>query len=49
LLLCLSSIQGALALTTEHPNDELMKRTPVVRKGNFISNIMWRNIMGQAL
>jgi Ca2+-transporting ATPase len=39
---------GALALATEPPNDELMKRTPVGRKGNFISNIMWRNIMGQA-
>ena len=25
-----------------------MKRTPVGRKGNFISNIMWRNILGQA-
>jgi len=40
---------GALALATEPPNNELMKRTPVGRKGNFISNIMWRNIMGQAL
>ncbi|KAF8758104.1 hypothetical protein HU200_010769 [Digitaria exilis] len=39
---------GALALATEPPNNELMKRTPVGRKGNFISNIMWRNIMGQA-
>ncbi|CAO2207179.1 unnamed protein product [Urochloa humidicola] len=40
---------GALALATEPPNDELMKRTPVGRKGNFISNIMWRNIMGQSI
>ncbi|TVU48031.1 hypothetical protein EJB05_07652 [Eragrostis curvula] len=40
---------GALALATEPPNNELMKRTPVGRKGNFISNIMWRNILGQAL
>jgi Ca2+-transporting ATPase len=39
---------GALALATEPPNNELMKRTPVGRKGNFISNIMWRNILGQA-
>ncbi|PKU65244.1 Calcium-transporting ATPase 1, plasma membrane-type [Dendrobium catenatum] len=38
----------ALALATEPPNDELMKRTPVGRKGNFISNVMWRNILGQA-
>ncbi|KAF9621193.1 hypothetical protein IFM89_016687 [Coptis chinensis] len=40
---------GALALATEPPNDELMQRTPVGRKGNFISNVMWRNIMGQSL
>lgn len=39
---------GALALATEPPNDELMKRTPVGRKGNFISNVMWRNIFGQS-
>ncbi|KAK4262398.1 hypothetical protein QN277_027963 [Acacia crassicarpa] len=40
---------GALALATEPPNDELMKRSPVGRTGNFISNIMWRNILGQSL
>ncbi|XP_031270709.1 calcium-transporting ATPase 1 [Pistacia vera] len=40
---------GALALATEPPNDDLMKRSPVGRKGNFISNIMWRNILGQSL
>ncbi|KAI3451927.1 hypothetical protein Pfo_008592 [Paulownia fortunei] len=40
---------GALALATEPPNDELMKRSPVGRKGNFISVVMWRNILGQSL
>ncbi|XP_020104278.1 calcium-transporting ATPase 1, plasma membrane-type-like [Ananas comosus] len=40
---------GALALATEPPNNDLMKRAPVGRKGNFISNVMWRNILGQAL
>lgn len=40
---------GALALATEPPNDELMKRSPVGRKGNFISNVMWRNIIGQSI
>lgn len=40
---------GALALATEPPNDELMKRSPVGRKGNFISNVMWRNILGQSI
>ncbi|KAI9113420.1 hypothetical protein K1719_015347 [Acacia pycnantha] len=40
---------GALALATEPPNDELMKRSPVGRQGSFISNVMWRNILGQSL
>ncbi|GAB4849063.1 Calcium-transporting ATPase 2, plasma membrane-type [Ancistrocladus abbreviatus] len=39
---------GALALATEPPTDELMKRSPVGRQGNFISNVMWRNILGQS-
>jgi Ca2+-transporting ATPase len=40
---------GALALATEPPNDELMKRLPVGRTGSFISNSMWRNIIGQSV
>ncbi|KAL0545568.1 hypothetical protein IC582_015455 [Cucumis melo] len=40
---------GALALATEPPTDDLMKRLPVGRKGNFISNVMWRNILGQSV
>lgn len=40
---------GALALATEPPTDDLMKRKPVGRKGNFITNVMWRNIFGQSL
>ena len=40
---------GALALATEPPSDELMKRQPVGRKGSIISNVMWRNILGQAI
>ncbi|KAL6013090.1 Calcium-transporting ATPase 2, plasma membrane-type [Asimina triloba] len=40
---------GALALATEPPHNDLMKRAPVGRKGNFISNVMWRNILGQSL
>ncbi|KAH6838018.1 calcium ATPase 2 [Perilla frutescens var. hirtella] len=39
---------GALALATEPPNEELMKKAPVGRSGNFISNVMWRNILGQS-
>lgn len=40
---------GALALATEPPTDDLMKHTPVGRTTPFITNIMWRNIFGQAL
>ncbi|KAK3138389.1 hypothetical protein QOZ80_5AG0368260 [Eleusine coracana subsp. coracana] len=40
---------GALALATEPPNDEMMKRPPVRRGDSFITSIMWRNILGQAL
>jgi magnesium-transporting ATPase (P-type) len=40
---------GALALATERPYDELMKRKPVGCNDNFISNVMWRNIIGQAV
>ncbi|KAI3722694.1 hypothetical protein L2E82_33736 [Cichorium intybus] len=40
---------GALALATEPPNDELMKRPPVGRTGSFISTVMWRNILGQSI
>ncbi|XP_027363830.1 calcium-transporting ATPase 4, plasma membrane-type-like isoform X2 [Abrus precatorius] len=40
---------GALALATEPPNDELMKRPPVRRTTNFITKPMWRNIFGQSL
>lgn len=40
---------GALALATEPPNNALMKRSPVGRRGNFITNVMWRNILGQSI
>ncbi|KAL5231453.1 hypothetical protein ABZP36_030229 [Zizania latifolia] len=40
---------GALALATEPPNDEMMKRPPVRRGDRFITRIMWRNILGQGL
>jgi len=39
---------GALALATEPPTDELMKRPPVRRNADFISKAMWRNILGQS-
>ncbi|XP_057501370.1 calcium-transporting ATPase 10, plasma membrane-type-like isoform X2 [Actinidia eriantha] len=40
---------GALALATEPPTDHLMKRTPVGRREPLITNIMWRNLLIQAI
>ncbi|XP_062231758.1 probable calcium-transporting ATPase 6, plasma membrane-type isoform X1 [Phragmites australis] len=40
---------GALALATEPPNDEMMKKSPVRRGDSFITQVMWRNILGQSL
>eukprot|EP00250_Pteridium_aquilinum_P007109 c16899_g1_i1 orf=599-3622(-) len=40
---------GALALATEAPYDALMEKPPVGHQGSFITNVMWRNIMGQAV
>ncbi|XP_057515634.1 putative calcium-transporting ATPase 13, plasma membrane-type [Amaranthus tricolor] len=40
---------GALALATEEPTDDLMKKTPVGRTEPLISKIMWRNLTAQAL
>ncbi|KAK1427763.1 hypothetical protein QVD17_16457 [Tagetes erecta] len=40
---------GALALATEPPHDGLMKRPPIGRDINFITKVMWRNIIGQSI
>ncbi|XP_042015700.1 calcium-transporting ATPase 9, plasma membrane-type-like isoform X2 [Salvia splendens] len=40
---------GALALATEPPTDHLMRRAPVGRREPLITNIMWRNLIIQAL
>ncbi|WMV47818.1 hypothetical protein MTR67_041203 [Solanum verrucosum] len=40
---------GALALATEKPTEELMKKKPVGRTAPLITNVMWRNLMAQAL
>ncbi|KAL2229977.1 UNVERIFIED_CONTAM: Calcium-transporting ATPase 12, plasma membrane-type [Sesamum indicum] len=39
---------AALALAAEEPNTELMKKRPISRSDPLITNIMWRNIIGQA-
>ncbi|KAL3500796.1 hypothetical protein ACH5RR_039889 [Cinchona calisaya] len=40
---------GALALATEPPVDHLMNRPPVCQREPLITNIMWRNLLIQAL
>lgn len=40
---------GALALATEPPTDHLMDRHPVGRREPLITNIMWRNLLIQAV
>ncbi|XP_068643358.1 calcium-transporting ATPase 5, plasma membrane-type-like [Aristolochia californica] len=40
---------GALALATEPPTNHLMERPPVGRREPLITNIMWRNLLVQAL
>ncbi|XP_010696566.1 putative calcium-transporting ATPase 13, plasma membrane-type [Beta vulgaris subsp. vulgaris] len=40
---------GALALATEKPTKELMYKAPVGRTEPLITNVMWRNLMAQAL
>ncbi|KAG5587939.1 hypothetical protein H5410_048373 [Solanum commersonii] len=40
---------GAFALATEKPTEEVMKKKPVGRTAPLITNIMWRNLMAQAL
>jgi P-type Ca2+ transporter type 2B len=40
---------ASLALATEPPNDELLKRFPYSRTEYIITGSMWRNIIGQAI
>ncbi|GAB4843311.1 Putative calcium-transporting ATPase 13, plasma membrane-type [Ancistrocladus abbreviatus] len=40
---------GALALATEKPTKELMEKTPVGRSEPLITNVMWRNLIAQAV
>lgn len=40
---------GALALATERPTEELLQKPPVGRTEPLITNIMWRNLLAQAI
>ncbi|XP_021773158.1 putative calcium-transporting ATPase 13, plasma membrane-type [Chenopodium quinoa] len=39
---------GALALATEEPTNDLMKKKPVGRTEPLITKVMWRNLIAQA-
>ncbi|XP_057250309.1 LOW QUALITY PROTEIN: putative calcium-transporting ATPase 13, plasma membrane-type [Beta vulgaris subsp. vulgaris] len=39
---------GALALATEEPTTDLMKKPPVGRTEKLITKVMWRNLIAQA-
>lgn len=36
---------ASLALATEPPNDELLKRSPYGRHESMITPVMWRNVV----
>ncbi|GKT16187.1 Calcium-transporting ATPase PAT1 [Aduncisulcus paluster] len=40
---------AALALATEAPKDEVLKRKPYGRYTSLISPLMWRNVLGQSV
>lgn len=40
---------ASLALATEPPSDELLKRKPYSRNEYMITPVMWRNIIGHAI
>eukprot|EP01125_Pyxidicula_operculata_P000218 TRINITY_DN10311_c0_g1_i1.p1 TRINITY_DN10311_c0_g1~~TRINITY_DN10311_c0_g1_i1.p1 ORF type:complete len:1026 (-),score=288.69 TRINITY_DN10311_c0_g1_i1:85-3075(-) len=40
---------AALALGTEKPTDDLLKRKPYGREGRLITWTMWRNVIGQSI
>ncbi|KAJ1400645.1 P-type ATPase [Sesbania bispinosa] len=40
---------GALALATEPPTDHLMDQLPVGRREPLVTNVMWRNLLIQAM
>lgn len=40
---------ASLALATEEPSDDLLKRKPYGRREYMITPIMWRNIIGHSI
>jgi magnesium-transporting ATPase (P-type) len=39
---------GALALATEPPMDDILKRLPYPKSASIVNKVMWRNIFGHA-
>lgn len=46
---CIMDSMGALALATEPPRKDLMKRKPCGRRAPLINRGMWRNILGVSI
>lgn len=40
---------GALALATEPPSDEILKRMPYNKDNAIVTEVMWRNVFGHAI
>ena len=40
---------GALALATESPVDDILKRQPYAKTDPIVNQIMWRNVFGHAI
>lgn len=40
---------ASLALATEKPNDDLLKRPPYKREESMVNNTMWKTIVMQAM
>jgi magnesium-transporting ATPase (P-type) len=40
---------GALALATEPPNRDILKRHPYKKDNQIVTGLMWRNVFGHAI
>ena len=40
---------AALALATEPPGDQILKRKPYHKNANIVTEDMWRNVFGHAV
>jgi len=40
---------GALALATEPPSEEILKRKPYAKDNAIVTEVMWRNVFGHGI